>query len=316
METDMLRPIDKRRQSSLVVLVVVVFLEMSFSPVQLAESYSWGAGSCDAGGAVGGYHLESYEGDQNIDTPVPKDHIRCIRSGTLHHSGIDVVIGNQLISSDTTPIEPLQYNIDYEIQVYMLKSIFRGILIRLSPSNESNIDLTGSLYTTDPLLQVATTACATPTVAVGVTHRSAIDKDLVFATLRFDNETIPSNTTTKFNLEITVVGSNNEYGSVYAYSLYEIQVSPLESANRSNSSEESDKGIDFDDNFIPQLTGSSDDVQNAASSNSTSKDKQVTHAQSSLVIGLTVTGGSCLAVLSMLSLGAKMRHARNRDIPL
>jgi hypothetical protein len=198
---------------------IVIFLSRS-----LVESYSLGAGSCDTGGAVGGLHLESYDASSVENGTVPDD-MRCIHTGTLRRAEIDVVIGDHPIVSDTQPIQSLLFNTEYEIKVYKITSIFRGIFIRLSKLDDlQKTDLSGMLYTTDPLLQMATMVCTDPTLAVGVTHNSPIDKDLVYATLRFDDSSTESNMTTSYALEITVVGMNNAKRSIFAYSSYEIQL--------------------------------------------------------------------------------------------
>jgi hypothetical protein len=195
----------------------------------LVESYSWGAGSCDAGGAVGGFHLEAYNVSIVGNGTIPDD-MRCIHTGTLRRAEIDVVIGDHRIVSDTEPIQFLQFDTEYKIQVFKLTSIFRGIFIRLSSLDDRKTDLSGMLYTTDPLLTLATLVCTDPTAAVGVTHNSPIDKDLVYATLRLNGSNSESNVTTSYALEITVVGANNAQRSIFAYSSYEIQVAPSHSA--------------------------------------------------------------------------------------
>jgi hypothetical protein len=294
-------------------------------PLSLVNCYSWGAGSCISGGAIGGYHLESYEGQSNINMTVPKDEIRCIRTGSLGSSGIEVTIGNQSMSSDTKEIKPLQYNVDYEIEIYRLTSIFRGVLIRLSSPDSNTTDLTGKLYTTDPLLQMATTACATPTVAVGVTHRSAIDKDLVYATLRFDNDQVSSsflNETSLYNLEITVVGMNNEEGSVYAYSSYQITVSGQASSSKEDSSIDGDSSDDgrIDDKYTPDLNLTTDDelagdnpLQDGDTDGNAPRDIE---QSSSLVIGFTTIGGACVVAIFALVMRAKVQRSRVLNSPL
>lgn len=294
-------------------------------PLLMVDCYSWGAGSCNSGGAIGGYHLESYEGQSNINMSVPNGEIRCIRTGSLASSGVEVSIGNQRVLSDTHVIKPLQYNVDYEIEIYRLTSIFRGVLIRLSSSDSNTTDLTGKLYTTDPLLQMATTACATPTVAVGVTHRSAIDKDLVYATLRFDNKQASSsslNVTTLYNLEITVVGMNNEDGSVYAYSSYQIIVSGQASSTNQDAYLDGDNSDDdrTDDKNSPDLNLTTDDevagdnpLQNSDNDGDAPRDIE---QSSSLVIGFTTIGGACLVAILALVMRAKVQRSRVLNSPL
>jgi hypothetical protein len=283
-----------------------------------ADSYSWGAGSCDSGIAVGGYHLESYEGESDTSIPVPNGGIRCIHSGSLSGSGVIVTIGRQRIFSDTQDVVDLRYDVDYEIQIYRLTSIFRGVLIRLSSSDSNTTDLTGKLYTTDPLLQMATTACATPTVAVGVTHRSAIDKDLVYATLRFEseqNESSVTNITASYNLEITVVGMNNDDGSVYAFSSYNIHVAGQASTTHENFTlVDSNGGYALsDDDVLPD--SNTDDtsngnipLQNEGPNDNAPRDGQ---QSSSLVVGLaTIVGGTCFIALFALVVRAKVHRSR------
>lgn len=305
--------------------MMLLFITLG-QPLLMVNSYSWGAGSCDSGGAIGGYHLESYEGQSNVNMSVPNGEIRCIRTGSLATSGIEVTIGNQRIE-DTNAIKPLHYNFDYEIEIYRLTSIFRGVLIRLSSSDSNTTDLTGKLYTTDPLLQMATTACATPTVAVGVTHRSAIDKDLVYATLRFDNKQASSsllNVTTLYNLEITVVGMNNEDGSVYAYSSYQIIVSGQASSTNQDAYLNGDNSDDgrIDDKYSPDLNLSTDDelagdnpLQNSDNDGDAPRDIE---QSSSLVIGFTTIGGACLVAIFALIMRAKVQRSRvlNTGSPL
>ena len=294
-------------------------------PLLLVNGYSWGAGSCDSGGAIGGYHLESYEGQSNINMTVPNDEIRCIRRGSLGSSGVEVIIGSQRLSSDIQEIKPLKYNVNYEIEIYKLTSIFRGILIRLSSSGNNTSDLTGKLYTTDPLLQMATTACATPNVAVGVTHRSAIDKDLVYATLRFDNEQVPSsllNVTSVFNLEITVVGMNNEDGSVYAYSSYQINVFGQASSTNEDYTLDGDNSSDdrIDDKYEPDFNLTTDDElagdNPLQSSNNDGGAPRDVEQSSSLVIGFTTIGGACLVAIFTLVMRAKVQRSRVLNSPI
>ena len=313
---------NRRWSHALVLLMTIVFSRNAQRPMLFVDCYSWGAGSCDSGGAVGGYHLESYEGQSNTNISVPDSGIRCIHTGSLSDTGIDVTIGKQRILSDTQAITDLQYDVEYEIQIYRLSSIFRGILIRLSSSDSNTTDLTGKLYTTDPLLQMATTACSTPTVAVGVTHRSAIDKDLVYATLRFDNEQNGKtmiNATALYNLEISVVGTNNEDGSVYAYSSFTIHVSGQASSTNEdytlNGDDNTDyDGLNVDDVVAPKIDPDSDDAldgenpfQNVDKNDSTPRDVQ---QSSSLVVGLTVIGGACFAALFALVLRTKVQRRR------
>ena len=311
----------QRWSRALVLLITIVVSRFTQRPTLMVDCYSWGAGSCDSGGAIGGYHLESYEGQSNINMSVPNGGIRCIRTGSLSSTGIDVTIGNQRMMSDA--IIHLQYDVDFEIQIYRLTSIFRGVLIRLSSTDSNTTDLTGNLYTTDPLLQMATTACATPNVAVGVTHRSAIDKDLVYATLRFDSEQVLTslmNATASYNLEITVVGVNNEEGSVYAYSSYGLHVSEHASTTSNNNTIENDDFGAIDDEIVPETDSSSDDalagenpLQNTDKNSSAPRDVE---QSSSLVVGLTTITGACLVALLALVLRAKAQRSRVLNIPL
>ncbi len=303
----------------LVLFMAMVASQYLHRPIALVNCYSWGAGSCDSGGAIGGYHLESYEGQSDIDVAVPKGKIRCVRTGSLTSSGIYVAIGDQAILSNSQEIKSLHYNIDYEVQIYTLTSIFRGILIRLSSYDDNTTDLTGKLYTTDPLLQMATTACATPTVAVGVTHRSAVDKDVVYATLRFDSDSASLlNSTASYKLEITVVGMNNEHGSLYAYSSYSIHVSgQVLSTNEDGTLD----GIDVDDGFIddnnvPELDFDDDDNGAVAGEKSLQDIGKNDDASSSLVIGLTTIGGASLVALLALVMRAKVVRSRVLNDPL
>ena len=305
--------------------ISVLFMAMIASqyylhrPIALVNCYSWGAGSCDSGGAIGGYHLESYEGQSDVDVAVPKDNIRCVRTGSLTSSGIYISIGDQAVLSNSQEIKPLQYNIDYEVQIYRLTSIFRGILIRLSSSDGNTTDLTGKLYTTDPLLQLATTACATPTVAVGVTHRSAIDKDLVYARLRFDSDSASLlNSTESYKLEISVVGMNNEHGSLYAYSSYSIQVS---GQVLSTNEEVVDDGLTDDNNVLVFDDDESGAQAGEKSLEDTGKyDDAPTGSDvdqsSSMIIGLTTIGGASLVALLALVIRAKVARSRILNDPL
>jgi hypothetical protein len=315
-----------QRCSRVVVLLIAIEVSrFTQRSTLLVDCYSWGAGSCDAGGAVGGYHLESYEGQSNVNMSVPNGGIRCIRTGSLSGTGIHVTIGKKRVLSDLQEITDLQYGVDYEIQIYRLTSIFRGVLIRLSSSDSNTTDLTGNLYTTDPLLQMATTACSTPTVAVGVTHRSAVDKDLVYATLRFDNEqnvTSLMNTTVLYNLEITVVGMNNENGSVYAYSSYRIYVSGQASSTSEGTTMDGDSsGYDLnDDDALPQLDPNTENslagenpLQNADKAGSTPRDAE---QSSSLVVGLTTIGGACFVAVLALLVRANLRRSSALNSPI
>jgi hypothetical protein len=158
------------------------------------RSFSKGAGSCDSGVAVRGYHLDSNNG-------------RSVQTGTLKQAGIQVTVDSAQLLPDNHLT--LQTGIEHNLQLYMAVAVFRGILIRVSsPDGE---DLTGIMTTADPLLK---TAGVCPIGVVGITHRSGVDKDMVYAVLRFD--TPVSNVL----LEITVVGMNNKKGSLYAYSAY------------------------------------------------------------------------------------------------
>jgi hypothetical protein len=295
--------------------------------IPTVDSFPSGAGSCDTGGAVGGYHLESYKKGNNNSTASnsstllsnpTKSNIRCIQTGTLRHAGMEVVIGGNRILSETQPIQFLQSHTEYMIQIYTITSIFRGVFIRLSHADTTRpIDLSGMLRTTDPLLQMATIVCTDPTVAIGVTHRSSIDKDLVYAAMQLDdlgNTTVTRNTTTTYILEITVVGMNNEQGSLYAYSSYELQLS-----NSSTVQEEVimdgvryDDG-DADDDSILYQGGTAETTTGTTASKTTGQDEdnspnsKSSSSRTSMIIGLSVVLATLTVVLLSLALKARLR---------
>jgi hypothetical protein len=306
--------------------IIMIIMTAVFLRIPTVDSFPSGAGSCDTGGAVGGYHLESYTKGNNSSTLLSNNHtkssIRCIQTGTLRHAGMEVVIGGNRILSDTQPIQFLQSHTEYTIQIYTITSIFRGVFIRLSHADATRpIDLSGMLRTTDPLLQMATIVCTDPTVAVGVTHRSSIDKDLVYATMQLDdlgNTTVTRNTTTTYILEITVVGMNNEHGSLYAYSSYELQLS-----NSSTVQEEvimaggryDDDDDDVDDDSILYQGGTAETTTGTTASKTTGQDEDnspnskssSSSSRTSVIIGFSVVLATLTVVLLSLALKARLR---------
>jgi hypothetical protein len=285
-------------------------------------SFPSGAGSCDTGGAVGGYHLESYTKGNNSSTLLSNNHtkssIRCIQTGTLRHAGMEVVIGGNRILSETQPIQFLQSHTEYTIQIYTITSVFRGVFIRLSHADSTRaIDLSGMLRTTDPLLQMATIVCTDPTVAVGVTHRSSIDKDLVYATMQLDdlgNTTVTRNTTTTYILEITVVGMNNEQGSLYAYSSYELQLSNSSTVQEEVIMDGGRYDDDDNDDSILYQGGTAETTTGTTASKTTGQDednspnsKSSSSSRTSMIIGFGVVLATLTVVLLSLALKARLR---------
>lgn len=271
--------------SAFILTTIVLFVSCN-----LAESYSWGGGSCDAGGAVGGFHLEPYNASVVGNGTIPDD-MRCIHTGTLRRAEIDVLIGDQPIVSDTEPIQFLQFDTEYKIQVFKLTSIFRGVFIRLSKLDKQDTDLSGMLYTTDPLLQLATAVCTDPIVAVGVTHNSPIDKDLVYATLILSDSNAESNVTTTYALEITVVGMNNAQRSIFAYSSYEIQVTNSHSPSTQNDEKDQSKG-----------RISSKTTEHEANGSETNSSDANSFSHKSIIIGVSVLFGSITTSLVLFRL--------------
>jgi hypothetical protein len=296
--------------------------------IPTVNSFPSGAGSCDTGGAVGGYHLESYKKGNNNSTASnsstllsnpTKSNIRCIQTGTLRHAGMEVVIGGNRILSDTQPIQFLQSHTEYTIQIYTITSIFRGVFMRLSHADTTRpINLSGMLRTTDPLLQMATIVCTDPTVAIGVTHRSSIDKDLVYATMQLDdlgNTTVTRNTTTTYILEITVVGMNNEQGSLYAYSSYELQLSNSSTVQEEVIMDGVHYDDDVDDDSILYQGSTAETTTGTTASKTTGQDEDnnpnskssSSSSRTSMIIGLSVVLATLTVVLLSLALKARLR---------
>jgi hypothetical protein len=268
--------------NAFILTTIALFLSRNF-----VESYSWGAGSCEAGGAVGGFHLEPYNASIVGNGTIPDD-MRCIQTGTLRRAEIDVVIGDNPIVSDTEPIQFLQFDTEYKIQVFKLTSIFKGVFIRLSKLGDQQTDLSGMLYTTDPLLKLATEVCTDPTIAVAVTHNSPINKDLVYATLRLNDSNAASNVTTSYALEITIVGINNAQRSIFAYSSFEIQMTKSHSTTQHNNITDQSKG---------KASKISEHDVSGSEANTSNVDGS---SHKSVIIGVSVMAGSLTTSLLLL----------------
>lgn len=201
-----------RRNLLLLALICTAVFDKGYrSPVTFVTAYPTGAGSCIGGmAAVGGFHLESTD-------PQTGDK-RTVLTGQLSEGKVSVLIDDANALDFATPYG-LQTQTDYTITVVTTQDPgFKGILLRYSNA-DSSIDAATQilLEPTDGLLQ-RSELCATDEVnTVGLTHTDNSEKLSVRATMRFD-------TPGTVQLDITIVGANDNKVSVYGYTGFVLEV--------------------------------------------------------------------------------------------
>jgi hypothetical protein len=199
-----------RRQWLLILLITFVLFHGACKR-SIVEAYSTGAGSCIGGmAAVGGFHLEatnSQTGDK-----------RTVLTGELSEGKVTVLIDDGDALDFAAPYG-LSTQTDYTITVVTAQDPgYKGILLRYSNA-DSTIDAATQILLTpaDALLQPLE-LCATDEVnAVGLTHTDNSAKLSVGATMRFD---APGTV----QLDITIVGANDDKVSVYGYTGFVLEV--------------------------------------------------------------------------------------------
>lgn len=164
----------------------------------MVESFSIGAGSCNAGmAAVGGNHLDPTKMTSNTS------------------SFIDMNISFNLNGISLTPSQRPQLFEDstYTIEVIAGNSNMKGCLIRFGQEGISNYS-TNEIITVIPITntQIAT-VCNPGTNAVGVTHMNSISKSICSCTMNV-NISIP------ITIDVTVVIENTPTSSIYGYEQY------------------------------------------------------------------------------------------------
>jgi hypothetical protein len=182
--------------------------------VPTAQAYSNGAGACMGGmAAVGGFHLDAQNSETGAD--------RTVLSGELSEGMVSVLIDNNA----NTPLDFTQpYNLntqtDFTITVVTTsdRGGYKGILLRFSNA-DNTIDAATQilLEPVDSLLQISTVCGTDETNTVGLTHTDNSEKTSVNAIIRFD---APGTV----QLDITIVGANDDKVSVYGYTGFILEV--------------------------------------------------------------------------------------------
>ena len=183
--------------------MVVRLLSTILLLAQTVSAYPNGAGSCVAGqAAIGGSHLEAtWDGSARTFG---------VLSGSLAEGEVQVSLGG--IPLDPTPPEgTFTAGEDYTISVVgILYDGYKGLLIRME-SEGGELDLTGALQPGENT-KVAD-ICKFP--VVGITHEDNTFKKESTGTIRLDQAG-------EVVLDITMVGINDDFASVYGYTRFTV----------------------------------------------------------------------------------------------
>lgn len=176
-------------------------------------------GGCNITGmaAVAGSHLNSTNN-------------RTVIEGTLYDGEINVTVGGIVLSNKTSTVLPI--NQDLVIAVQADKIPFKGVLVRLQAP--AGVDTTGALVPQENTKIEAT--CVAP--VVGITHTGSELKMNATGIVRFDRQVLNA------TFDITVVFINNDMGSAYTYTGFNVDfrnlsvttIAPVAAAPTTNSS--------------------------------------------------------------------------------